>query len=300
MPLSIPCPSPLTHPGIFYLLCAQIFTGELHCLAKDRWLHLRLTSEGTTFADTVWLDCATANNPVPLEAFIEGTKDSSRYFVIRVGDPGPKPRRAVPLGIGFRERSSAFDLNAAIRDRIHLVQRGGGDADEGRAGVDDAKEIEEAEAKLAAAAQDLSLKEGQRIRVQIKGKKAKGEPNPLGLPEGDDDGEGEEGDERRPPLPKAPSIALVQKGGSLLLAPPPSLESSVAALEEREKESGATKARKKGKKSSRKAVQEQPEDDDALFDDFQAAPSTRPPAPPPPASTAAAADDDDFGDFNSA
>ena len=247
-----------------------IFTGELRGLAKDRWLHLRLISaDGSTFADSIWLDCSTADNPVPLSSWLDSAKDSSRYFIIRVGDPGPKPRRTVPIGIGFKERASAFDLNAAIRDRINLTQRTGAHAEEG--GGDDAKEVEEAEAKLAAAAQDLSLKHGQRIRVQMKGsKKGGGGDNPLGLPDEEDDEEEAEARRSRAAQVKAASIGLVQKGGSLMLRPPPSLESSVAELEQREK--GDMKKKKKGKKEA------------------------APPPPPPPA----AADDDEFGDFESA
>ena len=252
---------------------SPIFTGELRGLAKDRWLHLRLVAtDGSIFADSIWLDCATANNPIPLSAWIDGARDSSRYFIMRVGDPGPKPRRTVPIGIGFKERSSAFDLNAAIRDRINQTQRTGAYSDEG--GIDDAKEVEAAEAKLAAAASDLSLKDGQRIRVQFKAKKkGGGGDDPLGLPE-DEEEEGEEregqGGGRAVVHAKAPSIGLVQKGGSLLLAPPPSLESSVAELEGREKEE------KKKKRKSKKDAE--------------------PPPPPPPVPD----DDDEFGEFESA
>jgi hypothetical protein len=129
-------------------LDTPIFTGELHLLAKQQYLHLRLSLDGQTFADSIWLDCATVGKPVPLESFIEGARDSSRYFVIRVGDAGVKPKRVVPIGVGFRERSQAFDLMAAIRDRINLVQRqGGAEDDMAKLSMDDAKEIEAAEAK---------------------------------------------------------------------------------------------------------------------------------------------------------
>lgn len=129
-------------------LDAPIFTGELHVLAKQNFLHLRLVLDGSTFADSIWLDCSAVGKPVPLESFIEGARDSSRYFVIRVGDAGLKPKRVVPIGVGFRERSQAFDLMAAIRDRINLVQRqGGAEDDMASLAIDDAKEVAAAEAK---------------------------------------------------------------------------------------------------------------------------------------------------------
>ena len=255
------CPSTV-RPGVWD---TPLFTGELQCLAKGQYLHLRLIgADDAIFADSVWLDCSTANNPIPLEAFIQGAHDSSRYFIIKVGDPGPKPKRSVALGIGFRERNSAFDLNAAISDRIHLCQKTGAHADEGWGG-DDAKETEAAEAKLAAAAQDLSLKDGQRIRVNLKPNK-RGTGNPLGLPDDEDEEEEEGGGKAAKGGVKAPAIALVQKGGSLLLAPPPSSESSVQEFEEREKVD-----KKKGKKSAKKEPAPVVEDDADEFGDFESA-----------------------------
>ena len=291
-------------------LDTPIFTGELHLLAKQQYLHLRLSLDGQTFADSIWLDCATVGHPVPLESFIEGARDSSRYFVIRVGDAGLKPKRVVPIGVGFRERSQAFDLMAAIRDRINLVQRqGGAEDDMAKLGIDDAKEIEAAEAKsdaatplrqrsvgpalaahsaetlfcllcrLAAHSQDLSLKAGVRIKVAVKPrKKQSGAAEGAGEDEGDDTEAAEaagSGSRRT-----EPSIALVQKAGGLLLAPPPDLESSVAELEAKEKERG------KKKKSGRKSAQQQQADESL--------------APAPSAAAPPAADDDDFGDFTSA
>ena len=256
-----------------------IFTGELTVLAKNDWLHIRLTADGATFADTVWLDCSAVNKPTPLEAFIDNARDSSRYFVIRVGDtPGPKPRRVVPIGIGFRERNHAFDLMAAIRDRVAQVQRGETSEDASkRTALDDAKETEEAEARLAAASSDLSLKAGQRIKVNFK------PANNDDTADGDDDdgfGSFESANSTQPAKKAVSSIAMVAgKGGGLMLAPPPDLESSLAQLEvderERDDDIGSVKKDKKKKKKSKK------KDDEV-------------------GNTAQAAVEDDFGDFTSA
>jgi len=258
-----------------------IFTGEMHVLAKHHFLHIRLIADGATFADTVWLDCSTVNKPTPLEAFIDNARDSSRYFVIRVGDPpGPKPRRVVPIGIGFRERNHAFDLMAAIRDRVAQVQRGETpDESLQRMSLDDAKETAEAEARLAASTTDLSLKAGQRIKVNFR----PANNDDSTADNDDDDGFGSftsatNSSTSAAKKPAAPSIAMVAgKGGGLMLAPPPDLESSLAELErdEREKDeegSGGKKEKKKKKKSkasSKDANQPAAVDDD--FGDFLSA-----------------------------
>ena len=255
-----------------------IFTGELHVLGKQQWLYIKLLQEGDTFADTVWLDCSTVGKPTPLEAFIDTARDSSRYFVIRVGDtPGPKPRRVVPMGIGFRERNQAFDLNAAIRDRIAQVQRGETPEEALKhSAMDDAKETAEAEARLAASMTDMSLKAGQRIKVNFK-------PNADDAADEheDDDGFGSFTSASSTAAPKksaAPSIAMVaSKGGGLMLAPPPDLETSLAALkrseggeddEEDEEDEAARKEKKKANKKAKKKVVEEDADD---FGDFTGA-----------------------------
>ena len=275
-----------------------IFTGELHVLAKNHWLHIRLIADGATFADTVWLDCSTVNKPTPLEAFIDNARDSSRYFVIRVGDtPGPKPRRVVPIGIGFRERNHAFDLTASIRDRVAQVQRGETPDDAlKRLALDDAKETAEAEARLAASTTDLSLKAGQRIKVNFKAANANDDNAAADNGNGDDDdGFGSFTSASSTSTAKKPTVStipiLAAKGGGLMLAPPPDLESSLAELERGERgrdddSSGGTRKEKKKKKKSKKKAGE---DEDGE----SAASSTD-------ASQTGVAGDDDFGDFTSA
>ena len=49
---------------------------------------------------------------LPLEASIERTTDSSRFFVLKLERAG----RKVLMGFGFEQRNDAFDFNATIQD----------------------------------------------------------------------------------------------------------------------------------------------------------------------------------------
>ena len=83
--------------------------------------------------------------------------DSSRFFALRVVDG---PRRAF-LGIGFEERSDAFDLGVCLQEvRRHNNMDGEGvAAKKAAAALIDSKGGEEGK--------DYSLKEGETISITI-------------------------------------------------------------------------------------------------------------------------------------
>lgn len=180
-----------------------IATGELHIFAKNDWLYVRLFDErGAIFADSVWIDCAFVNRPIPLSHYIQPVKDSSRYFALRVGEAGPKPKRVAHLLIGFRERPSAFDLIATINDRINLSQR----LELTERFESDAQSEAEAEARLNETHTDMSLRGSIHVKLHLK--------------------DTSHGDACSPSHSdvqhkRVTSIAVIQSDQGMMLAPPP-------------------------------------------------------------------------------
>jgi len=97
--------------------------------------------------------------PYSGSAVVQQANDSSRFFAIRVvGDGGMK----ATLGLGFEDRAPALDFNIALGEARKVLGLDGAPASgKGNAVVDEPK-------------QDFSLKEGQKIHIQVgsKGRRA--------------------------------------------------------------------------------------------------------------------------------
>ena len=100
--------------------------------------------------------------PYTSERAVEQALDSSRFFAITVMGEG---RKAV-LGMGFEERSEAFDFSIALQDARKAL--GFDAASSGSAGAK-AKAKKEAEEPK----RDFSLKEGQTISINLGGLKGR-------------------------------------------------------------------------------------------------------------------------------
>ncbi|XVE86361.1 hypothetical protein DITRI_Ditri18aG0028900 [Diplodiscus trichospermus] len=89
--------------------------------------------------------------PHPVEPVI----DSSRYFVLRIEENiGGRLRHAF-IGIGFRERTEAYDFQAALHDHMKYLNK--------------KKTAEEMEQQFQnTSSVDYSLKEGETLVLQIK------------------------------------------------------------------------------------------------------------------------------------
>ncbi|KAL1921062.1 uncharacterized protein VTP21DRAFT_11697 [Calcarisporiella thermophila] len=126
---------------------SPLWKGRLRIVtsAQNAYIRLEDSTTGELFAVCPYDD----------EGAVEAVLDSSRYFVLRVVNEG----RKAFIGMGFRERTEAFDFNVALQDHVKHVKA----------------EQEAAERKAADVAnpvpkKDYSLKEGQTISISIGGK----------------------------------------------------------------------------------------------------------------------------------
>lgn len=97
-----------------------------------------------------------AASPYNDRSAVEPVVDSSRFFAVTVKDP--QGRKAV-LGIGFEERSDAFDLAVSLQEARRSL---GWETDQSH---------NPAEGKAKTETKDYSLKEGETITVNLGGTK---------------------------------------------------------------------------------------------------------------------------------
>lgn len=139
----------------------KIFSGRLR--VKTRGADVQLCIEDVNSGD---LFAMCPFEPSARSVAVEPVLDSSRYFVIRVVDPATK--RHAYLGLGFNERGDAFDFNAALSDHEKQLQRSKALDTSGPAPSNISAEVKEEVALLYKPHSDLSLKEGQTIKVTVK------------------------------------------------------------------------------------------------------------------------------------
>eukprot|EP00467_Chlorarachnion_reptans_P024677 CAMPEP_0114511130 /NCGR_PEP_ID=MMETSP0109-20121206/14184_1 /TAXON_ID=29199 /ORGANISM="Chlorarachnion reptans, Strain CCCM449" /LENGTH=148 /DNA_ID=CAMNT_0001690539 /DNA_START=418 /DNA_END=864 /DNA_ORIENTATION=+ len=90
-----------------------------------------------------------AKSPVEADTVLEGVVDSSRYFVLKVVGEGG---RHAFVGVGFSQRSHAFDLKSAIQ-RFQNILKAENDAKSGGGSL-----IPD---------QDFSLGQGEEIKINL-------------------------------------------------------------------------------------------------------------------------------------
>jgi len=122
-----------------------IWRGRCRIVGKGTDLAIKMieSSTGQLFAQ-----CVIPNGDI--DKYVERVVDSSRYFVLKIS----KGNQHRFIGLGFEDRNDAFDFNCTISDFKSTW-------------VDRDKEISEMTDKEPC--KDLSLKDGQKITINLKG-----------------------------------------------------------------------------------------------------------------------------------
>jgi hypothetical protein len=133
----------------------QIFTARLRVFETS--------INGKIKADIVLEDGTTgdlfAAAPYTSTAVVQQANDSSRFFAIRVqGEGGMK----ATLGIGFEDRSPAFDFGIALNEVRKVLGM-----DENAAGASGARGAATKSNAVQELKQDFSLKEGEKIHIAV-------------------------------------------------------------------------------------------------------------------------------------
>nr|CAG8445520.1 15779_t:CDS:2 [Entrophospora candida] len=123
---------------------AYLWKGRLRIISKGEKCFIRLEDGGTgeLFAQSPYN---------PDKNSVESVRDSSRYFVLRVEDDDG---RHAFIGMGFRERTEAFDFQVALQDHIKHVKIE-------KESAEKSKQINLEPKK------NFSLKEGETISINI-------------------------------------------------------------------------------------------------------------------------------------
>ncbi|KAI0025546.1 hypothetical protein F4780DRAFT_721666 [Xylariomycetidae sp. FL0641] len=168
----------------------QIFTARVRVIETALTLP---SGEEQVKADIVLEDASNgqlfAAAPYTAQAIVEPVSDSSRFFALRVQD---EAGRKATLGIGFEERSEAFDFGVSLQETQKTLTW----AQNAPPG-----QRPEAVRKESAEKRDLSLKEGETITINL--------PKRFGR--------------QRPEASESPSAAGLS---SFSLPPPPGSSSS--------------------------------------------------------------------------
>eukprot|EP00752_Nemacystus_decipiens_P003393 g3139.t2 len=148
-------------------LANPVFTGFLKAVQVGNACCLRLFKpppEGELGGvPELFAECAVRlDHGRTLQVYVESVIDSSRYFVLRCEDQASG--RHAYVGIGFRERSSAFDLKAVLDDFVRFLDR------QKRAEETSAVEAADGEEVLGPVKpmKDLSIADGQKVHLDLK------------------------------------------------------------------------------------------------------------------------------------
>ncbi|KAK2665863.1 hypothetical protein Ddye_004437 [Dipteronia dyeriana] len=227
--------------------------GTLKVVSKGEECIIRLEDKST---GELYARAFLRNGEVhPVEAVI----DSSRYFVLRIEENiGGRLRHAF-IGIGFRERTEAYDFQAALHDHMKYLNK--------------KKTAEEMEQQFQnTSSVDYSLKEGETLRLQIKNKSS-GRVQSKFFEQGLNNMSLEDKGNQKDPVicikPPPPPPATLSAITTAQKSPSNSPQSLSPGLSSKVETQDSTKEDIKEQNSSENQITQDIPDDD--FGDFQAA-----------------------------
>ncbi|KAK0742168.1 hypothetical protein B0T21DRAFT_381841 [Apiosordaria backusii] len=157
--------------------------------------------------------------PYTTPAIVTPCTDSSRFFALRVSDP--QSGKKASLGIGFEERSDAFDFNLALQECGKALNFPGFGGQQQQQQSQEKKKGKEQQEER----KDWSLKEGETITINLGGKFGRRQQGQQGGQEKKKE-EGNEGKSLNsfalPPPPGSSSSSGGGGSGGFGLPPPPS------------------------------------------------------------------------------
>mmetsp|Transcript_59090 Transcript_59090/g.105053 ORF Transcript_59090/g.105053 Transcript_59090/m.105053 type:complete len:377 (+) Transcript_59090:68-1198(+) len=123
-----------------------IWRGKMRIVGKGKELSIKLVDGGS---GNLFAQCSIPGGDHT--SYVERVIDSSRYFVLKIRNG----ERHAFVGLGFEDRNDAFDFNCTLSDFKSTW-------------VDRAQEAEKPPEPLGPS-KDLSLKDGQKIKINIAG-----------------------------------------------------------------------------------------------------------------------------------
>lgn len=177
-------------------LAKPIATCSLIVIRRDNALLIRLLAEkekegGPTGATEKYLfaqcsaeldftqvdeseECTTKRKlrPNKMEHWVESVVDSSRYFAVRISDENTG--REANIGMGFRERNDALNFKMSLQDYENAMRKEGivsclDYSEKNKAHSTSSPENDTSSTEPIMAVSNLSLKEGEKIHVNLKG-----------------------------------------------------------------------------------------------------------------------------------
>ena len=117
------------------------------------------------------LDLITEGVAPKLDYWVEAVVDSSRYFVIRIVDE--QSQRSAHIGMGFRERNDALNFKMSLDDYNRSMKKEAIIEKNASHAVESTEENKQGHQESEIQISKLSLKEGEKIHINIKGHEKK-------------------------------------------------------------------------------------------------------------------------------